>query len=115
MSLDLVKKLDSPFVGVCIDTGNNLALLEAPQETVDLLAPHAFTTHVKDMGVEEYADGFLLARRRTCRRCACYSSSDTWQSALRSAGQKRSTAPPTVPTTHENRIFEYRASNRPLG
>ncbi len=59
--LDLVKKLGSPWVGVCIDTGNNISLLEAPQETVDLLAPHAFTTHIKDMGVAEYADGFLLA------------------------------------------------------
>jgi sugar phosphate isomerase/epimerase len=59
--LDLVKKLDSPWVGVCIDTGNNISLLEAPEETVDLLAPHAFTTHIKDMGVEEYAEGFLLA------------------------------------------------------
>jgi sugar phosphate isomerase/epimerase len=59
--LDLIKKIDSPFVGVCLDTGNNLALLEAPTETADLLAPRAFTTHIKDMGVEEYADGFLLA------------------------------------------------------
>src|SRR5262249_31771828 len=59
--LEVVKKLDSPFVGVCIDTGNNIALLEKPQETVDLLAPHAFTTHIKDMGVQEYVDGFLLA------------------------------------------------------
>lgn len=59
--LDLIKKLDSPFVGVCLDTGNNLALLEAPGETAALLAPHAFTTHIKDMGVEEYAGGFLLA------------------------------------------------------
>lgn len=59
--LDLVKKLDSPQIGVCIDTGNNIALLEAPQETVDLLAPHTFTTHIKDMGVEEYAEGFLLS------------------------------------------------------
>jgi sugar phosphate isomerase/epimerase len=59
--LDLIKKLDSPFVGICIDTGNNIALLETPQETVELLAPFVFTTHVKDMGVEESADGFLLA------------------------------------------------------
>jgi sugar phosphate isomerase/epimerase len=59
--LDLLKGLDCPLVGVCLDTGNNIALLEPPEETVDLLAPHAFTTHVKDMGVEEYADGFLLA------------------------------------------------------
>jgi 3-oxoisoapionate decarboxylase len=59
--LDLVRKLDSPFVGVCVDTGNSVALLETPQETAELLAPHAFSTHIKDMGVEEYADGFLLA------------------------------------------------------
>jgi 3-oxoisoapionate decarboxylase len=59
--LDLIKKLDSPLVGVCLDFGNSVALLETPQETAELLAPHTFTTHVKDMGVEEYADGFLLA------------------------------------------------------
>jgi sugar phosphate isomerase/epimerase len=59
--LDVLRKLDCPMVGVCLDTGNNIALLEPPQETVDLLAPHAFTTHIKDMGVEEYGDGFLLA------------------------------------------------------
>jgi sugar phosphate isomerase/epimerase len=59
--LDLIVKLDSPLVGICIDTGNNIALLEAPEETVRLLAPRVFTTHIKDMGVEEYTDGFLLA------------------------------------------------------
>ena len=59
--LDLIKKLDSPFAGVCIDTGNNIALLETPEKTVEILAPHVFTTHIKDMGVEEYPDGFLLA------------------------------------------------------
>jgi sugar phosphate isomerase/epimerase len=59
--LELIKKLDSPLIGVCIDMGNNVALLETPQETVELLAAHAFTTHFKDMGVEEYADGFLLS------------------------------------------------------
>jgi sugar phosphate isomerase/epimerase len=59
--LAVLDKLDSRQVGVCLDTGNNLALLETPQETVDLLAPRAFTTHIKDMGVEEYAGGFHLA------------------------------------------------------
>jgi 3-oxoisoapionate decarboxylase len=58
---ELIKKVDSPWVGVCLDTGNNIALLEKPEETVEALAPFAFTTHMKDMGVEEYADGFLLA------------------------------------------------------
>jgi sugar phosphate isomerase/epimerase len=59
--LDALKKLDSPFVGVCLDFGNNIALLETPERTVELLAPHTFTTHIKDMGVEEYPDGFLLS------------------------------------------------------
>jgi 3-oxoisoapionate decarboxylase len=59
--LDVIKKLDSPFVGVCVDTGNSMALLETPSQTVELLAPHAFTTHIKDMGVEEYPEGFLLS------------------------------------------------------
>jgi sugar phosphate isomerase/epimerase len=58
---ELIRKLDSPLIGVCLDTGNNLALLEAPQETIGLLAPLALSTHLKDMGVQEYADGFLLA------------------------------------------------------
>jgi 3-oxoisoapionate decarboxylase len=59
--LEVIKKLDSPYVGICVDTGNSISLLEMPMQTVELLAPHAFTTHIKDMGVEEYADGFLLA------------------------------------------------------
>jgi sugar phosphate isomerase/epimerase len=59
--VELIKAIDSPNVGVCIDTGNNLALLEPPLETVETLAPYAFTSHVKDLGVEEYADGFLMA------------------------------------------------------
>jgi sugar phosphate isomerase/epimerase len=59
--LDVIKKLDSPLLGVCLDTGNSIALLETPSQTVELLAPHAFTTHVKDMGVEEYPDGYFLS------------------------------------------------------
>ena len=30
-------------------------------ETVEALAPFAFTTHLKDMAVQEYEDGFLLS------------------------------------------------------
>lgn len=59
--LEIVRKQDSPLVGVCVYTGNNLALLETPRETVDMLSPHAFTSHIKDMGVAEFSDGFLLS------------------------------------------------------
>src|SRR5262249_274114 len=59
--VELLKAIDSPQVGACVDTGNSLALLEPPLETVEALAPHAFSTHLKDLGVEEYADGFLMS------------------------------------------------------
>jgi sugar phosphate isomerase/epimerase len=58
---DLVRRLDCPWIGVCVDVGNNVALLEEPEETVRCLAPLALSTHIKDMGVEEYPDGFLLS------------------------------------------------------
>jgi sugar phosphate isomerase/epimerase len=59
--LDLLKRISSEWVGVCVDTGNNLALLEDPTETVKALATYAFSTHLKDMAVQEYEDGFLLS------------------------------------------------------
>lgn len=59
--LDLLRGLPAETVGVCLDTGNSIALLEEPHEVVEQLAPRAFTTHFKDMAVEESPDGFLLA------------------------------------------------------
>jgi sugar phosphate isomerase/epimerase len=59
--LDLLRRLKNDHVGVCIDLGNNLALLEDPLDTVQALAPLAFACHLKDMAVQEYADGFLLS------------------------------------------------------
>jgi sugar phosphate isomerase/epimerase len=59
--LGMLKRLDSAHVGVCVDTGNSIALLEEPLEVVRAYAPWAFTTHVKDMAVAEYESGFLLA------------------------------------------------------
>lgn len=58
---DLVGAIGSPHVGVCLDFGNNLALLEDPDETIDVLAPLAVTTHLKDMAVRPTDDGFALA------------------------------------------------------
>ena len=59
--VDLLERVDSPNIGVCLDTGNSIALLEDPMETVEALAPWAVTTHLKDMAVEQYEDGFLLS------------------------------------------------------
>jgi 3-oxoisoapionate decarboxylase len=56
-----LKRLGSPWVGVCLDFGNNLALSEDPMDTLKTLLPYTFFAHIKDMAVEEYEDGFLLA------------------------------------------------------
>ena len=57
----LLKSYSSQYLGACVDFGNNVSLLDDPMELVEALAPFVINTHIKDMGVEEYADGFLLA------------------------------------------------------
>jgi len=57
----LLKTYESEYLGVCLDFGNNLALLDDPMEMAEALAPYTKSTHVKDMGVRPYADGFLLS------------------------------------------------------
>jgi len=59
--LDILRRLSSRHVGVTLDTGNSIALLENPMEVIKAYAPFTFTTHFKDMGVAEYEDGFLLS------------------------------------------------------
>jgi sugar phosphate isomerase/epimerase len=58
---DLCQRLSSRHVGACVDTGNSIALLEDPLAVVQTLAPWALSVHLKDMGVAEYDEGFLLA------------------------------------------------------
>jgi 3-oxoisoapionate decarboxylase len=57
----LLKSYSSEYFGVCLDTGNNISLLDDPMEVVERLAPYALSTHIKDMGVAGYEDGFLLS------------------------------------------------------
>ncbi len=59
--LEIMTRFSSPVLGVCLDTGNSLSLLEDPMEVVEAYAPHTVTTHFKDMDVRPYADGFLLS------------------------------------------------------
>jgi sugar phosphate isomerase/epimerase len=59
--LDLLKRFDSEHIGVCVDTGNSIALLEDPITVIKAYAPFAFSVHLKDMAVQPYAEGFLLS------------------------------------------------------
>ena len=56
-----LRRLGSEYVGVCFDFGNNISLCEDPMDTMRTLMPHIFFSHIKDMAVEDYEDGFLLS------------------------------------------------------
>lgn len=57
----LMRQYSSEYVGICLDTGNNLSVLDDPMETVEQLAPYTFNVHFKDMAMEEMDEGFLLS------------------------------------------------------
>lgn len=58
--LKLYKQLACEFIGATVDTGNSVALLDDPYGAIEALAPYAFSVHLKDQALSEYADGFLL-------------------------------------------------------
>ena len=58
--VSVLKKIDSEYVGACVDTGNNFALLEDPVDTAKALAPWAHAVHIKDQALQSTADGFLF-------------------------------------------------------
>ncbi len=57
----MLRGVSSEYLGVCLDTGNNIALLEDPMQVVEALAPFAITTHLKDMAVRSIPEGFELS------------------------------------------------------
>ena len=59
--VEMMHLFNSEWIGVTLDTGNNISLLEDPMEVVRALAPYTVTTHFKDMSVQGYEDGFLLS------------------------------------------------------
>jgi len=57
----LLKQVSSEYYGALIDFGNNISLAEEPMSVVAKLAPYVKSTHLKDMAVQPYEQGFLLA------------------------------------------------------
>jgi sugar phosphate isomerase/epimerase len=58
----IMKQYSSEYLGVCLDFGNNISLLDdKPMETIEKLAPYVVTTHLKDMAVDTDAEGFLMS------------------------------------------------------
>lgn len=46
---ELVSLIGHPGLGVCLDTGNNLRLLEDPELVISTLVPYAKVVHLKDI------------------------------------------------------------------
>ncbi|MES2594729.1 MAG: TIM barrel protein [Verrucomicrobiota bacterium] len=59
--LATLRAISSSHLGVCLDTGNSLALLEDPMEVVRQFAPYTLTLHFKDIAVSPAEDGFHMA------------------------------------------------------
>lgn len=57
----LMQQYATEYLGVCLDFGNNLSLMDDPTEAIEKLAPYAVCVHLKDMGTAPDADGFLLS------------------------------------------------------
>jgi len=53
----VIRRVNDPLVGVCLDTANSIAQQEWPLQTVRLLGEHAVNLHLKDYKVTARPDG----------------------------------------------------------
>lgn len=56
----VLKEVNHPFVGACIDTVNAWHMAEDPMNAIENLAPVAFTNHFRDDRIEFRRDGFRV-------------------------------------------------------
>jgi sugar phosphate isomerase/epimerase len=59
--VEVLKKYSSANFGALVDFGNNLSMCDDPMDVVTRLAPYVKSCHMKNMGVTNYADGFLMS------------------------------------------------------
>jgi sugar phosphate isomerase/epimerase len=53
----LIEQVSSPAVGICLDTANSIICQEWSMQTIDILAPYARNTHVKNYRLVPHPDG----------------------------------------------------------
>lgn len=63
--IQLVEAIESPVVGICLDTVNSLGALETPKYVVERLAPYTVNIHLKDFEIfrVSYQMGFIVEGR----------------------------------------------------
>jgi 3-oxoisoapionate decarboxylase len=61
----IIKRIDSPFVGICLDTVNSFGLMERPEDVIEKLAPYTINLHFKDFGIARISCkmGFTISGR----------------------------------------------------
>jgi sugar phosphate isomerase/epimerase len=59
--VDFIRRTSSEYLGALVDPGNNLSMLESPEEVCTKLAPYVLSVSMKDMAVAPYENGFLLS------------------------------------------------------
>jgi 3-oxoisoapionate decarboxylase len=62
--LEVLNRFSSANLGALVDFGNNISLCDDPMDVIVKLAPYVKSCHMKNMGVQNYADGFLLSEVR---------------------------------------------------
>ena len=56
----LIEEVGPDVLGVCLDSGNPLAIMEDPHLTLEILGPYAATTHVRDTAVWRIPEGVAM-------------------------------------------------------
>jgi sugar phosphate isomerase/epimerase len=46
--VDLIRSIDSPYLGICSDPANCVAALELPADVISQVAPYVVNMHIKD-------------------------------------------------------------------
>lgn len=46
--LEVIRRVDSPYLGICSDPANTVAALESPRDVIDAVAPYVLNMHIKD-------------------------------------------------------------------
>lgn len=61
----IIKKVNSPYVGVCLDTVNSFGALEGLEQVVKELAPYVINLHIKDFDIirVKHQMGFIIVGR----------------------------------------------------
>ncbi len=60
--VSILQRLNTPFVGVCLDTVNSFGCLEGPEMVVEALGRYVVNLHVKDFSIRRLSHnmGFLI-------------------------------------------------------